>query len=321
MKPLPFPAGAFLSCLIAVGILVPSSGAQDTGEIPVHRAKQIHDAAPDKPRVAPKRPRRVLVFVTPAHLIDKDPHKGYCIPYGAAALVTLGRKTGAYEAVVSDDLTMFLPQNLGQFDAVFLNNTSGAWITPTDADMAKQPFRRHGADRAAVEQVLRKSLVDYVAGGGGLAGLHFAIGANGHWPEFRELLGAGYAGHPWNEEVAVRVDEPSHPLTLSLGGKGFRVADEIYQFKEPYSRRKLRVLLSLDTAATNMNVKWIVRTDGDFALSWVKRHGRGRVFYTALGHRTEIYWNPTVLRLYLDGIQYATGDLEAPADPLPPPAK
>ena len=61
------------------------------------------DAAPAKAQRTPKRPRRVLICNTPAHLMDKDPHKGYCIPYGTAALETIGRKTGAFELVTSDE--------------------------------------------------------------------------------------------------------------------------------------------------------------------------------------------------------------------------
>jgi len=282
-------------------------------EIPKHRAEQIRKAAPDRPQVRPTRPRRVLIWNTPAHLMPKDPHKGYCIPYGAYAIKTLGEKTGAFTPVVSDDVSVFLPANIKRFDAIVLNNASGAWITPGDEAVKK--LKAHG-DKQAVEKMLRKSLLGFVSGGGGIVAYHYAMGANRHWPEFRELFGAAYWGHPWNEEVGVLVEEPDHPVLAAFGGKKtFRVTDEIFQFRDPYSRDKLRVLLSLDVKTTNMGVKWIHRTDNDFALAWVKAYGKGRVFYTALGHRTEIYWNPTILRFYLDGIQFATGDLKAPTSP------
>ncbi len=286
-------------------------------EIPAHRAKQIWDAAPEKPRVTPKKARRVLVWNTPAHLMPRDPHKGYCIPYGACAMETLGKKTGAFEAVVSGDLVMYLPENLKQFDAIVLNNSSGPWMTPTDADMQKPAFRKHGAEKAVVEQVLRKNLLDFVAAGRGLVAYHYAIGGFRRWPEGQALIGASFRGHPWNEEIGVTVEESSHPLVAAFGGRDFRIADEIFQYGDPYSRTALRVLLSIDTERTNMGVKWIRRTDNDFALAWVKSHGTGRIFYTSFGHRTEIYWNPKVLRFYLDGIQFAVGDLEAPTDPRP----
>ena len=286
-------------------------------EIPAHQAKQIYDAAPARARVVPKQPRRVLIWNTPAHLMERDPHKGYCIPYGSAALETIGRKTGAFEPVVSDDLSVYLPENIRRFDAIVMNNSSGPWITPTDADHASEAFGKHGVDKAAVEQVLRRSFRGYLTNGGGIVSLHYAIAANAHWPEFGEMLGGKFTGHPWNEEIGVMVEEPTHPLVAAFGGKDFRIADEIYEYGPPYDRAKLRVLLSLDPARSNMGVKWISRKDSDFALAWVKSHGRGRVFNTSFGHRTELFWDPRVLAFYLDAIQFATGDLEAPTAPRP----
>lgn len=290
-----------------------AEAAKSPEGIPKHLEDRIRAAAPPAPRAAPRKPRRVLVWSTPAHLMDKDPHKGYCVPYGQCAMRLLGQKTGAFEPVLRDDLALFLPENINQFDAIVMNNSCGAWITPSDEAM--QRLRAYGPDKAAVEALLRKSLLDYVSGGGGIMAFHFAIGANAHWPEFRELLGASFTGHPWNEEVAVMVEEPDHPLVAAFGAKPFRLADEIYQFGKPYDRSKLRVLLSLDTSRTNMGVRWIGREDNDLAQAWVKPFGQGRVFYTGFGHRTEIFWNPVLLQFYLDGIQFATGDLDAPMTP------
>ncbi|MEX0819456.1 MAG: ThuA domain-containing protein, partial [Pirellulaceae bacterium] len=260
------PLTKFLICPFLLCFAITARGE----EIPPDQARRIEEAIAAEPRVAPQQPRRVLIFVTPEHLMEKDPHKGYCIPYGTYALKTLGEKTGAFEPVVSQDLVHFLPENLQQFDAVMLNNTSGRWITPTNRDLGRPEFRKHGTDAATVEKILQQSLLDYVHEGGGLAALHFAIGANPHWPAFQELLGARYAGHPWNEEVGIKLDDPGHPLTAAFGGKDFRIADEIYQFAGPYSRDALRVLFSLDTQHSNMDVPWIDRSDNDFALGWVK---------------------------------------------------
>jgi type 1 glutamine amidotransferase len=250
-------------------------------------------------------------------LMEKDPHKGYCIPYGSAALEAIGKKTGAFAPVISDDLGQYLPENIRKFAAIVMNNSSGPWIIPTDADMAKESFRKLGSDKRIVEQALRKSFLDYVNNGGGVVSLHFAIAANAHWPEFKELLGGTFTGHPWNEEIGVTVEEPAHPLVAAFGGKDFRIADEIYEYGAPYERSRLRVLLSLDAARSNMGVKWINRKDRDFALAWVKPFGQGRVFNTTFGHRTELFWDSRVLQFYLDAIQFATGDLPAPVAPRP----
>jgi type 1 glutamine amidotransferase len=303
------------TALVVIGLALCLSPAT-LAEIPPDRARKIDDAAPAKAPATPKKPRRVLIFNTPPHLMPEDPHKGYCIPYGSYALQSLGKKTGAYEAVVSDDLAMFLPQRISGFDAIVLNNTSRAWITPTDEQVKQEPFSQYGADANSVEQVLRKSLLNYVRHGGGLVAIHYAAGANRHWSEFAEMLGANMNGHPWNEEVGIKIDEPEHPLVAMYQGQDFRLADEIYQFTKPYSRDNVRVLLSLDTKKTNMGVPWIKRDDNDFALAWVRQEGKGRVFYCSLGHRTELYWDPKLLQFYLAGVQFCTGDLEAPAKPI-----
>jgi type 1 glutamine amidotransferase len=301
----------FPAVLSMLSLLALSAPAAD--QVTQDQAERIKKAAPEKARFTPTKPRRVLIFSTPAPLLDKDPHRGYSVPQGECAMKVLGEKTGAFEPITSDDLAMFLPENLRKFDAIVMNNSCGPWITPTDQAMEK--LKSHGADKEAVEKLLRKSLLDYVSSGGGIVACHYAIGANGHWPEFREMLGATFSGHPWNEEVGVKLDEPGHPLLGTFGGKGLRIADEIYQFREPYSRKNVRVLMSVDTKTTNMKVKWIERKDDDFAQAWVRPYGKGRVFYCGFGHRTEIWWNPAVLKFYLDAIQFAAGDLEAPTAP------
>jgi type 1 glutamine amidotransferase len=300
------------SCV--VGLLCCSIRA----EIPPHHAQEIRQAAQAiKARVAPKKPRTVLIWNTPPHLMDKDPHKGYCIPYGEEAMKAIGQASGAFKPVASDDLAVYAPENLKRFDAIVLNNASGAWITPTAADLAKEPLKKLGSDAQAIERALRKSFLDFIADGGGVVCIHFAIAANRHWPEFKELFGATFTGHPWTEEVGVAIEEPDHPLAAAFGGKDFRIADEIYEYGAPYDRSKLRVLMSLDPARTNMGVRWISRKDGDFALTWVKSHGKGRVFNTSFGHMTALYSNPQMLQFYLDAIQFAAGDLEAPTAPRP----
>jgi type 1 glutamine amidotransferase len=211
----------------------------------------------------------------------------------------------------------------------------------------------------------RKAIEEFVSGGKGLVGFHAASDSQYQWPEFGKMIGGYFDLHPWHEKVPVKVEEPRHPLLAAFDGKDFEITDEIYQFKDPYSRSELRVLLSLDYSRGNLNkakgklaslvrqddrllekVKskggkeelkeflkvdpnWspeeleaavnnklgIHRKDKDFAVAWIHNYGKGRVFYSSLGHREEIYWNPTILRFYLDGIQFAMGDLEADAAP------
>jgi type 1 glutamine amidotransferase len=210
------------------------------GQLTAQQAERIRAAIPGKAPVAAKKHRRVLIWNTP--FMENSPHKGYCIPQAEHAMKLLGERTGAFEPVVSDDVAMYLPENLKQFDAIIINNSNGPWIRPTEKDMQK--LEAHGPDHDTVEQLLRRSLLEWVSQGGGIVAYHHAVGGNTHWPEFQKLLGAAYWGHPWHEEVGVKLDEPDHPLLAPFEGKDFRLTEEIFQFRDPYSREKLRVLLS-----------------------------------------------------------------------------
>ncbi len=287
--------------------LIPTWGhAQDSG-IPEADMEKMRQAMPEKAHVASAAPRRVLIFT----LCRGFRHGS--IPHGSAALKLLGEATGAYEAVVSDDISVFEPPSLAAFDAVIMNNTTGEIFTAPGVD------KMSGAEKdeaVAREQRLKESLLSFVAGGKGLVGVHAATDCLYKWTDYGDMLGAYFWGHPWNEDVTLKLDDPGHPLCRAFKGQPFKVADEIYQFREPYSRDKLRVLLSIDADRTNMNKgDKLKREDSDFAVSWVRSYGRGRVFYCSLGHRNEIFWNPAVLCHYLDGIQYALGDLACDATP------
>ena len=236
------------------------------------------------------------------------------IPLATQALTILGEKSGAYEVVASEDIAMFEPAALARFDAVCLLNTTGELFLPQYLDKLAPTERAEAEERDAD---LKKSLLNFVAQGKGLIGIHSATDCFYKWAQYGELIGAYFDGHPWNEEVFIKVDEPAHPLNAPFEGQPLVIADEIYQFRAPYSRENLRVLLSLDTGRTNMSKRGIKRTDGDFAVSWVRDYGKGRVFYCSLGHRDEIFFNPKVLRHYLAGIQFALGDLPAESNPNP----
>lgn len=92
--------------------------------------------------------------------------------------------------------------------------------------------------------------------------------------------------------------------------------DEFYHFLPtgPYSREKLRVLLAVDTERSETSNEGI-RPDRDYGLSWIKRVGKGRVFYIALGHTPTFFATPALAEHVLAGIQFALGDLDADATP------
>ena len=265
--------------------------------------QKIKDALPSEAPAKPKKPRKLLIYTRASGFVHGS------IPYGGEALRLLGEKTGAYTGTVSNDPAMFLSDSLKQFDGVFMVNTTGNCFMPK-----RVPADQKQSAKATEEQA-KKSLNEFVRNGGGFAGCHAASDCYYSWSEYGNMIGGYFSGHPWHENVGVKLDNPKHPINAVFEGQGFSIVDEIYQFRQPYSRDNLHILMSLDVTRTNMKKGGIRRTDGDFAISWVRNYGKGRVYYNSLGHREEIYWNPQVLKHYLAGIQFSFGDLEADATP------
>jgi type 1 glutamine amidotransferase len=251
--------------------------------------KAIHAAVPARARVAPQRPRRLLILYRTEGYVHAS------IPFANEALRQLGEVTGAYRADASEEADSLSAAGLAPYDAVLFNNTTHLTLSPSQ----------------------RAALLAFVNDGKGMVGIHAASDSFYTWPEGQELLGGIFNSHPWtaDDTVAVKLDDPASPLAAAFGGHGFWVRDEIYQIDGPFSRARVRVLLSLDMSRPENARKpeQIVRGDQDFPIAWLKRAGKGRVFYSSLGHNAAIYETREFLQHYLDGIQFALGDLTADA--------
>jgi len=290
------------------GVMVHAASAAGLKEPSKTEIAKMAAAMPVKARVQPLKPRKLLIFSI------SWGYKHSAIPYGRKAFEIMGQKTKAFEPVVSDDLSNFEPGRIEQFDAILFNNTNNEIFLPENFD--KLPADQQ-AKAAKYDKLLKKSLVNYLKSGKGLVVTHAGVASFRKWPEYGNIIGARFENHPWvaGSTVTLKVEEPTHPVALAFDKPTFEVTDEIYQVKAPYSRDHLRVLVSIDTTKTNMKVKGIRRTDGDFGMTWIKNYGKGRVFYCALGHQHHLFWNPMILQHHLDGIQYALGDLKADATP------
>src|SRR3984885_11087795 len=110
------------------------------------------------------------------------------------------------------------------------------------------------------------------------------------WPEFNKLIGGYFKFHwPDPQLIYVKIDDPNSPLTAMFHGKDFEIHDETYTFvQESFSRKNVHVLTSIDydkMSAEDKAKEAHPRTDGDYALSYIRREGKGRVFYEGHGHR------------------------------------
>jgi len=267
-------------------------------------------ALPDKPYATPQSLRRVLVLCRAVGWVHTS------IPLAAKMVEYLGDKTGAWMTTITYDAAAITPENLKQYDAIFLSSTTGEFLDDPN-------------DKAATE-IRRRALLDFVKGGKGLAGVHAASdsyhtsGASltGTWPEFNEMIGGFFKFH-WTYPtlIPVKVDDPNSPLTVMFPARGFEMVDETYTFaQDSFSRKRVHVLTSINYGKMSAEDKAkeppaTKRTDGDYALSYIQHVGNGRMFYEAHGHDEKIYFQRPFVAHMLAGIQYALGDLKADDSP------
>ncbi len=276
-------------------------------------------ALPDKPFATPQGVRHVLVLCKAAGWVHTS------IPLAAKMVEYLGDKTGAWMTTITYDSASITPENLKQYDALFLDSTTGEFLDdPNDK---------------AVSAARRQALLDFVKGGKGLAGVHAATDSyhtsgrpaspggeptaiTGTWPEFNEMIG-GYFKFHWSYPtlIPVKIDDPNSPLTSMFPAHGYEIVDETYTFvQDSFSRKRVHVLTSINYKKMSAEDKAKEpaanrRTDGDYALSYIQRVGNGRVFYEAHGHDEKVYFLRPWVAHMLAGVQYAIGDLKADDSP------
>ncbi len=262
--------------------------------------EKVEKALPTEAPAKPKAKRNILIFSRTVGFRHSS------IELGTRAITLMGDKTGAYTAFATEDESYFEPEKLAKFDAVFMLNTTGNCFRPKTGSKEEQDKR---------EELLKASLAEFVKSGKGLIGVHSATDTYGNWKDYNQMMGGAFDGHPWNEKVPVKIADAKNPVNAAFDGKDFSIADEIYQFRPDTALptdRKFLLVMDYKTMPEKKDAK---RKDGLYPISWIAAYGKGRTFYCSLGHREEIFWNPTILKHYLAGIQYAVGDLEADATP------
>ena len=156
-------------------------------------------------------------------------------------------------------------------------------------------------------------LLAWVKAGGAFAGTHCATDTLYDSP-YGDLIGGYFAGHPWHQKIRLKVESPNHPAAAGFDN-GAEITDEIYQFNPngPYSREKLHIILSVDNQS--IDVSKGKRPDQDYAIAWCHQYGKGKVFYTSLGHRKEVWNDPRFQSHLIGGLKWALGQVPGDATP------
>jgi type 1 glutamine amidotransferase len=184
----------------------------------------------------------------------------------------------AWQAELKQSLSKLSPENLKNYDGVVFANTTGNLPLPD-----KQGF------------------LDWIAQGHAFIGMHAASdtydGDHG-WPPYIEMLGGEFQTHGAQVGIECLVQDPKHPATKHLAESYCIEQEEVYLIKN-YDPNRVHELLVLDK---HPNKK---KQSGHFPVAWTKEHGKGKVFYTTLGHREDVWENDRYKKHILGGIKWA----------------
>jgi uncharacterized protein len=257
------------------------------------------------------QPPKKLLFLTHAAL-----YKHTSLGPAEKAVIELGKSGGFEVATVEGykqdskqlDFAFLTPDYLRQFDGVMMMTNGNL------------PFT----------EAQKKMLVDFVRGGKGFIGAHCASLTFYDYPEFGEMLGGYFQRNlPQGTIAVLKVEDTQHPATKMLG-TSWPLVDEFYLFgtapwdaSRPdenidvlfknriplgFSRDRVQVLLSLDTERMDMTKQPNLERGGDYPQAWTREFGKGRSFYTSLGHRDDIWSSDPVFRAHITGgIRWALG--------------
>ncbi|HVN80578.1 MAG TPA: ThuA domain-containing protein [Terriglobia bacterium] len=229
--------------------------------------------------------------------------KGYrheSVSHAMATIERLGRETGLWDTWIRTDteaLTKvkleYNAKNLNDFDAV-------AFYTGGNLEMNDQK---------------KADFLSFVRDDGkGFIGIHSATITFTDWPEYGEMIGGYYDEHPWGTfNAPVIIEDPKFP-GMQQFPQSFVIRDEIYQMQN-YSRDKLRVLMRLDPTKLDLTNKNVHRSDRDFAVTWAKMYGKGRVYYTTLGHAEDVWDRTDVQKMFTEAIKWILGIVDADVTP------
>ena len=257
-------------------------------------------------------PVRKLLVIADHSTGNQTAHAAYS--HAVATIAQLGRESGAYVATIRTDMTLVTKDEVWGKGAYARGGPRASRAATLDAYDAVLFYTNGETDLSDAQ---KRDLLAFIAiDGKGFVGVHSAAATAYGWPEYGRMLGGVFDNHPWKVTSArIIVERPEVPA-MKRWKTGMRLTDEHYQMRlGGYARRDVDVLARLDPTSLDLTAPGVHRTDRDFPVAWIKRYGRGRVFYSGLGHTEQSWDDPRVRSMYLEGIRWALGSVPGEVRP------
>ena len=270
---------------------------------------KIEQMAPSETTVKNVTKKNILVF-SKATGFDH-----WTIPHNVEMLKILGKKSNAFKIHVGYDIENFDKKNLKKYDAVIFNNCNPSGPKrDLFFDLLQMNTNLPDNEIIAISKQYETNLMDYVSNGGGLMIMHGAITVQNNSTEFSKMTGGSFDYHPKQQEMHVKEVDLNHPLVQAFKGKGLTHVDEPYFFNNAYFDYNFRPLLYIEIDKLEGMRKEVDEKIN--YVSWIKRYGKGRVFYSSPSHNAQSLDHPELLQFFLDGMQYVVGDLKCDDSPI-----
>jgi type 1 glutamine amidotransferase len=262
----------------------------------------------DRLLAQPSGGRKKVLFFTkssgfPHSVITREGEK---LGMAERILTDLGKEHG-FDVVASKDGRLFEPDQIGQWDA-FVFETTGDLTT--EGGDKNPPISADG----------EKAFYDAIRSGKGFMGMHCATDTFGHHGKrnkgaddpYIQMIGAEFIIHGAQQPSLIEIADPTFPgIAKGFGasGRSFTITDEWYALKN-YAD-DLHVILIQGTEG----MKGHMYERPNFPITWARAFGKGRVFYTSMGHREDVWENPMYQALLLGALGWTTGRIEASVEP------
>ncbi|MBT9332390.1 ThuA domain-containing protein [Paracidobacterium acidisoli] len=292
-----------------------------------------HDNAASRPPDDPwPGKKKILAIADPEEWYSSPGYHHDAASHTLATVERLGRESGAWVTIIRTDMRLLTKQPIPGFNVRNLNNFDAVFY------MGEGPWNITDQQKADLLSFVHDDGKGFIAGHAGNGG-HLLL-----WPEYAQMIGGNLIGEFPTASMPIILEDPSFPGVQGFP-REFNFKDQFTIVGPNYSRDVDHVIMRMDATKfpqvfsqlrpegdfnrpvslekyrANFERLAALRTDGDFPIVWARNYGKGRVWYSTIGHLEESLDDHRVQEMYIGAIKWALGLENADITPRPFPGK